>query len=225
MNRILIILFCIALIAIGAGAAWYLVDSHNDAMARRGVTATTTQPLTEGVAIYTNGTYGFSVFYPQSAEVSYAFDTSYHLGSAWRANALPEILGTPIVAIIPYKVSNETAYPRYFNAMVRVGASNDPQELERCEEAATDQGETALGEVEINGTTWSTFSFESAGMMQYASGISYRTVHEGQCIALEKVRTGSTYREMPQSEDIADDVLMTEYQNLDAIVESFTFAR
>lgn len=227
MNRLSFILFIIGIIAIGGGAAWYLVDTRNDAFGTvEPPAATSTPEVHEGLAIYSNGPYGFSVFYPESAEVEYAFDPQYHLGSLWRANALPDAAGSPIVAIIPYAITNEASYPRYFNAMVRVGASSDPLEMERCLKADETSGEAMLPDETIGGRTWKAFSFQSAGMMQYVVGVSYRTVYEDRCIALEKVRTGSNYREDPASaEDIPEDALLAAYANLDPIVESFSFAR
>ncbi len=225
MNRLTILLFVLAIVAIGGGVTWYLIDSRNDAFGKP-ETATSTPDIHEGLAIYTNGPYGFSLFYPEAAAVSYDFDTSYHLGSSWRANALPEGTGTPIVEIVPYAVKSEDSYPRYFNAMVRIGASTDPKEVARCEVAGKDEGETELPDAVIGGRTWKAFAFQSAGMMQYASGVSYRLLSEDTCIAMEKVRTGSSYREdAPTDHDIADATLDAQYEALSSIVESFTFAR
>lgn len=225
MNRLIFVLFLIGIIAIGGGASWYLIDTRNEAFGPP-IVATSTPQIEEGLAIYSNGPYGFTIFYPQNAEVSYTFDASYHLGTNWRANALPDASGTPIVSILPYHTESEDSYPRYFNAMVRIGASIDPAEIKRCEMGALEQGETVLPDVVIGGKTWKAFSFESAGMMQYAKGVSYRTMYEGRCIALEKVRTGSSYREdAPSEKDVSDDVLSKEYEALSSIVESFSFAR
>lgn len=225
MNRLIFVLFLIGIIAIGGGAAWYLVDTRNEAFGPP-IVATSTPQIEEGLAIYSNGPYGFTIFYPQSAEVLYTFDASYHLGTNWRANALPDAEGTSIVSIIPYHTESEDSYPRYFNAMVRIGASIDPAEVERCEVASVELGESMLPDVVIANTTWKAFAFESAGMMQYANGVSYRTIHEGRCIALEKVRTGSSYRETaPSEKDISEEVLSNEYEALARIVESFSFAR
>lgn len=224
MNRLTILLFILAIVGIGGGVVWYLTDTRNDAFGVAPV-ATSTPEVHEGLAIYTNGPYGFSVFYPENAAVHYTFDTEYHLGSAWRANALPDTEGAPIVEIVPYAVSSNDSYPRYFNAMVRVGASSAPDELTRCEKAGAEQGETALPDVSIGGRAWKAFSFQDAGMMQYVRGVSYRTIYEGKCIALEKVQTGSSYRDEANTKDIADETLQTEYEALSAIVESFAFAR
>ncbi len=226
MNRLSFLLFVLAIVAIGGGVTWYLIDSRNDAFGTSTETASSTPEMHEGLAIYTNGPYGFSLFYPEMAAVGYGFDASYHLGTSWRANALPEGTGTPVVEIVPYAVTSEDSYPRYFNAMVRIGASADPKELARCEKAGENEGETQLPDATIGGRAWKAFSFQDAGMMQYASGVSYRILTEGKCIAMEKVRTGSSYREdAPSDRDIPDTTLEGEYDALSAIVESFTFAR
>lgn len=226
MNRISFLLFAIAIIAIGGGATWYLVNSRNEAFGPAPVATSMPTDMREGLAIYTNGPYGFTVFYPESAAVEYGFDTSYHLGTNWRAHALPDTQGAPIVAIMPYSIRSEDSYPRYFNAMVRIGASSDPKEIARCTEADTSAGETTLADRTIGGRVWKAFAFESAGMMQYAIGVSYRTVHEDRCIALEQVRTGSNYREEGSGPaDIDDTTLLAEYDKLSLIIESFSFAR
>lgn len=222
MNRTTFILFLVLILAIAGSVVWYLVDTRQASLERP--IATTTAPvLNEGKAIYTNGVYGFTLLYPESAEVEYEFSTAYHIGSSWRTNALPDAQGVPIVAIIPYSVESDHAYPRNFAAMVRIGASEDPKEVAACLKASANQGEVMLPDVSIDGTTFKVFSFENAGMMQYASGVSYRAMHEGKCIAIEKIRTGSSYREEASADDIPEDVLAAAYQDLDEIVESFSF--
>jgi hypothetical protein len=225
MQRSTFLIFLVLIIAIGGGSVWYLMHTRQASLEQLQESATSTQEVAAGQSIYTNGTYGFTVFYPGDAGIDYDFAPTYHLGSAWRASALPEAQGTPIISIIPYSVENEHTYPRYFHAMVRIGASDDPKEIAACLAPTPDQGETALADTVINGTTWKTFSFESAGMMQYARGVSYRTVHEGKCIALEKIRTGSSYRDEPNEADIDDGVLDAAYESLDPVIMSFSFAR
>lgn len=221
MNRILILLFTCAVLCIAGGVAWYLTHSRQEALQER--PAAEMPPLDDSLAIYTNGTYGFTVFYPEAARVSYTFDPAYHLGSAWRAQALPDGMGMPLVAFIPYEVRREHAYPRSFAAQVRIGISADPREMQRCLVADEGAGEAVAGTRTLGGREWMAFTFESAGMMQYARGISYRIVHDDRCIAMEQVRTGSSYRDEPHAEDIPDTVLDQAYEDLASIVTSFTF--
>ena len=56
----------------------------------------------------------------------------------------------------------------------------------------------------INGITFNKLIIQDAAMMQYLEGISYRTVHNGMCFAIEQLKTGSNYREESSPEDIPD---------------------
>jgi hypothetical protein len=63
-------------------------------------------------------------------------------------------------------------------------------------------------------------------MMQYAKGVSYRTIHDGACFALEQIETGASYRDdAPSSKDISDTVLQKHYADLATIVQSFSFVQ
>lgn len=221
-------IWILALIIIsGIVLAWFMFKEQAAAPAPVTDVATTTSSNDlSGRSIYTNGEYGFAVQYPGTARLEETFSPQYHLPATWRANALPDSEGTPIAAIIAYTTESDHSYPRYYVAQVRIGASTDASEVRGCLNATPNQGETELSDVEINGTTWKAFEFQNAGMQQYVKGVSYRTIHEGACIALEKIATGSSYRDDPDSpDDVADDVLEARYQSLDAIVESFIFAR
>jgi hypothetical protein len=185
--------------------------------------AATTTPLT-GLSIYTNGTYGFSIFYPSQDPVETTFDEQYHLPGTWRVNALQDATGTPVIAIVGYQTKSSSSYPRYFESEVRIGVSSDPKEVAACE--TTGNGETALPSVSINGVSWKAFTLQDDGMMQYLSGMSYRTVHDGSCYALEQIETGSSYQDdPPSSADISEATLTQHYKDLTSIVQSFSFAR
>jgi hypothetical protein len=219
MHRTTLIALSVLLIAIAASVVIFMIVSSG-ALAP----TATTMPTLVGQALFTDGEYGFTLHYPQELATDYTFTSFYHLPATWRANALPEATGTPILSVIGYRSASDHSYPRYFDAEVRIGASSDPREVARCEQAATEQNEQPLPDVVLGGTTFKAFSFASAGMMQYVKGVSYRTVHEGSCIAVEKIATGSSYRDDPQSaEDIPDATLDAAYASLDPIANSFAF--
>ncbi len=226
MNRNTFTIFALILLAIAAGAVWYLVHTSTVALHPGDTSAATTTDMSlSGLAIYTNGEYGFTLHYPDTAQVEDTFTTYYHLPGYWRVSALNDATGTPIVSIATYRIQSENSYPRYFDAEVRVGASSDPKEVAGCLKATPDQGETALPDRMIHGISWKAFAFESAGMMQYEKGISYRTMHNGRCVALEQIQTGSSYRDDPPSaKDVPDVTLQARYGELDAIIQSFAFA-
>ncbi|MEK7602195.1 MAG: hypothetical protein AAB472_01805 [Patescibacteria group bacterium] len=224
MERPTLIILITSLVVIGGGVATYLVFSHK-AVAPAPTQGTLNSQDLQGQALFTDGEYGFSLRYPEKYETSFNFASYYHLPSYWRANALPEATGTPILAIVGYRLQSEHSYPRYYDAEVRVSASKDPKEVARCEKAASEQGEKQLPDAVIGGTTFKVFSFQDAAAMQYVKGVSYRTVHEGACVVLEQLATGSNYRDDPKSsEDISDDVLTSKYDALNAIIPTFAFA-
>ena len=220
-------IWIVALIIIsGLVLAWFMLRPQPAVETPAPIDTATTSPNLSGRSLYTNGEYGFVISYPDTARLEEKFAAQYHLGTYWRASALPDATGTPILAIVSYSTESDHSYPRYYTTQVRLGASTDPKEVAGCLKVTPNQGETALPDATFNGTTWKAFSFQSAGMMQYAKGVSYRTIHEGKCIALEKIATGSSYRDDPDSpDDVSDDVLNARYENLSAIVETFTFAR
>jgi len=222
MQRRVLYILCALLLLIGVSVALYMVITE------RHVTPTGTGSVPahdlRGKAIFTDGEHGFSLEYPDSDQSEYTFASYYHLPATWRAGALTDATGTPIISIVGYRIDQPASYPRYFDAEVRIGASKDPKELAACLSAATDQGEVALPDVTLGGTTFKAFSFSSAGMMQYLKGISYRAIHNGSCIAIEQLETGSNYRDDPKSsKDIPDSVLDAKYAALDAVVKTFTF--
>ena len=218
-----------------AGIIWFGVHEHgqnksasNSMVPGAGAVSSSTSALmAQGdLAIYTNGEYGFSIFYPATSKVQTSFDSTYHLPSTWRVDALSDATGTPIVEIIAYQTKSNTSFPRYFETEVRIGVSSDPKEIAACDSAGDE--ETALPSAAFGGATWHVFSLQDAGMMQYAQGISYRTVHDGDCVALEQVESGSSYTDdtmASSSANIPQAVLTANYEALSAIVRTFSFAR
>ena len=211
-----------------AAVLWYGLHEHQPKPTYAGTTATPTdtanEPSLAGLSIYTNGQYGFSLIYPGEDKTETIFDSQYHLPATWRINAVPNATGTPLIAIIGYSTKSNTSYPRYFETEVRVGVSADPKEVAACEKVS--DGETVRPDMVINKVTWKTFALQDAGMSQYMSGVSYRTIHDKSCYALEQIQTGSSYRdEKPNAADIPDTVLSEKFNALNTIVQSFSFAK
>jgi hypothetical protein len=226
MNRSVIIVFVLVLLSIASVAIWYLVDTSSKAGANNPAVATTTDTVITGDAIYTNGPYGFVIRYPEAALVENTFSSYYHLASSWRATALANATGAPIVSFNTYSTKSDNSYPRYYSALIRIGASADPKEVAQCLKPVVDQAETALPDATIGGIVWKAFAFESAGMQQYVKGASYRVIHEGRCVALEKIAAGSSYRDDPASvRDVPDTELQKQYEALDRITQTFMFVR
>lgn len=218
-QRTLLVLLAL-IIVIGSLVAFYMVESRQQAVGP-GTTGSSTPSLV-GLAIFTDGEHGFSLRFPQADQTDYSFDANTHLPPTWRVGALAT--GTPIIAIASDRISNAHAYPRFFDSEIRIGASNEPKEVSVCGFAGN--GETALPDVSLGGATFKAFSFDTHAAGQYLSGVSYRTVHDGSCIAIEKLETGSSYHDDPPSRsDVPQAKLDAAYAALDPIIASFSFSR
>src|SRR5258708_7935386 len=102
------------IIVIAAAVALYMVQS------KYRIVGTTNggTPSLVGQAIFSDGEHGFTLQYPQKDQTDYTFHSFYHLPANWRANALPDATGTPLLSIIVLRTESDHAYPRYFDAEV-----------------------------------------------------------------------------------------------------------
>lgn len=184
-------------------------------------------PLLSSRKIYTNDNYGFTFSYPASLTLETSFQSYYHLPSLWRSGATPGTSGVSIISIPSFRIKQDNAYPRYFSAEVRIGASSDPRDIADCyKNDGSSAGIPATTEI-INGTEFMKFTLGSAGMMQYMTGVSYRTIHNNTCFAIEQIQAGSTYRddETTNTNDISDEELDSYYNSLADIVQTFRFTK
>jgi hypothetical protein len=183
------------------------------------------------LAKYQNDTYGFEVTYPKDLNPETSFRKYYALSDKWRSQAPEEQQGNAIVAIPVFRVDNPDGvatgkpYPIYFSAEVRVGASSDPQAVADC--LKTDPGYTEQKHetVDLNGTQFERFEFGDAAMMQYVQGVSYRTVHNGTCFAMEQLKAGSTYKDESMTAGIPEEQLDVYYSQAGEMARTFRFTK
>lgn len=186
---------------------------------------TSGEDITAGWKTYTNDEYGFEIKYPEELQAKNTFEPYNHLDDQWRVAVFGDTNGKPVVSILVYRIENESTYPRYFDAELRIGVSLDPQDLASCGNPDA-YLLAAVPPVEvINGITFNRLIIQDAGMMQYLEGISYRTVHDGMCFAVEQLKTGSNYRDESSPEDIPDAVLDSYYNSIADIIKTFKFTR
>jgi hypothetical protein len=147
------------------------------------------------LSIYTNGVFGFSILYPETAVVEDSFIEGS--GFAWRTNT--NASGTPIVRLT-------TA-----GGEVRIGASDLERAVETCldEGPSESRGETAM----FGTTTWSIFAFDELGTDDERRVTSYRALHEDRCFAVETFEPLLAAGAEAPTEDAS------------FIVRNFTFAR
>ena len=181
------------------------------------------------LATYRNDEYRFEIRYPSSITPETSFAPFYPLSGAWRAEASAESRGRPIIAFpilrIDQGVSAEQRkfYPLYFITEVRIGVSNDMKDVEECLKPDPGYTEQKITDEILNGTLFKRFEFGNAAMMQYVQGVSWRTVRNGACIAIEQVKAGSTYRDGSMTRGLTDAELDLYYEEAEAIIQTFRF--
>lgn len=178
-----------------------------------------------GWTAYINKEYGFRFDFPENLKSETSFKMYYNLSNKWRAGAPEESTGLPLITIPVYRIENEKSFPRYFAAELRIGVSNNPQDLERC--LKSDPGYT--GEERdleiINGQIFSKFNLDNAAMMQYIKGTSYRILHNGTCFAIEQVAAGSNYSDEASPDDMSQEALDGYFDSIGEIVKTFRFTK
>lgn len=173
---------------------------------------------------YKNTDYNFTISYPKNLTPEFVFKTYYHLSNTWRNDVMPESKGKGIISIPIYRIENKDSYPRYFDAELRIGASSDAQDVADCYNPNSGYQLSTTTEI-INGIEFRKFEFGGAGMMQYLYGVSYRTIHNNICYAIEKIKTGSNYSDGPMPNDISQSVLDGYYDQIFDIIKTFKFIK
>lgn len=173
--------------------------------------------------IHVNETYGFSVAYPKKIKPESTFQKYPSLGDTWMAGASEESKGKALLCIPIFRVTNENSYPRDWITELRIAITTDPIELQTFLTKSSFSDAPPKEEV-INGTTFFVFPIQDAGMMKFLSGYSYRTIHGGVGYAIERIKTGSIYRDSNNSsKDIPDSTLDSYFNQTSKIVKSFQF--
>lgn len=183
------VLLGIVLVIAASIGVWYVVSTQFVKPAPSPEATSTPQADLSDRSIYTNGEYGFSVVYSGSDTVAETF-------SPWRASGTAT--GTPLLSITDPDGS------------VRIGASKDAKEVKVCEKAGP--AEQAGTDLIVGSTTLKAFVHDQLGTENETRITSYRTVHEGACVALE------TFQPLTDGA-VAGGARISE------IVSSFSFAR
>ncbi|MBB6182806.1 hypothetical protein [Oleiagrimonas soli] len=136
------------------------------------------------LAHFRSSAFGFRLDYPKGMLEQRSFTGGYISNDAWKAYASPDSKGTPVVALI-LPGSDDVS-----RAALRIGASRDPQSVNDCLKApSTARG--ASGTRSIHGARFTYFEAGDAAMNHYMHTHSYRLVHDGACIAIDLMVTGT----------------------------------
>ncbi len=188
---------------------------------------TPTLPPAKKQETYTNGIYKFSFSFPSGYQTE-QFSNFHDLNNVdWRVNATAAKRGMPIIALPVFRldqgsIATGKKYPLFFTTEVRVGVSPD---IAQCYAKDDGYANQKVTNVTINGISFKRFDFESAGMMKYVRGSSYRTIYANKCYVIEQVRNGTTYNDDTMVPGYTEAELDAIYNKTTPIVYSFKFIK
>lgn len=190
-TRLIAAVVVIALALVGAVYASYRTRTHTPVV----MEATPREVDPTSLGIYSNGEYGFSLFYPATAILSESAALKED-SIPWRTNGGNE--GVPVLQIA------------LTHSIARIGIQVGNTEKEDCLKAS--QAEKELPQIKVGSTTWSVFTFNRLGTEQEVKVTSYRTMHKADCVAFE------TFEPLSSTLDVA------ERDQLSALFESITLS-
>jgi hypothetical protein len=197
---------------------WFLYKQDSD------VTKALPQSLP---SLYIDKLYDFRINMPNGVVPDTKFKSFHLFGTNWRINA-PKGSKGEMVAVFPvYKIDRGNVapgqpYPLFFATEVRVGRSPD---VKHCYDIDAGFSEQKIEEVTIGGNHFKKFSFSDAGMMKYLEGESFRIVHNNQCYVIERLKTGSNYKDETMLPGLSDQELDLYYQKTLAMIQTFAFTQ
>ena len=161
----------------------------------------------------------FSIAYP----IDFPADDYYIAtqGTDWRLNANNQAGVKYFTLTVPPAFEPQT---NFADATLTVGASQNPTAVAQC--LTPDQsGGAAMSTstTAINGVQFTVFKFSDAGAGNYYETTSYRTIHGGQCYAVEYTIHSSQIANYPASYNLKPFDESQAATLLDRIVGTFTF--
>lgn len=171
---------------------------------------------------YVNSDYGFSLEIPNGMTAepfSGPWSMESMMGYGGRA-------GTPVVSVTVFSVNHGGVatgqpYPLFFYAWARVGVSTNTADC--YQPVPGPRGKPNGTPVVLGGVEFRAFSLGDAGMMKYMNAVSYRTIHDGRCYAVEQVERGSDYRDSSMKPGLTREQLDAYYSQAGTIAKSFRF--
>jgi hypothetical protein len=175
------------------------------------VIATSTSPTTSGnsdIAYYNNPAEwqtdanntagGFSIAYPLDFTVQ--DNNSPALSVDWRQNSNGATGKQYFTLTVPSAFEPQT---NFAGATLTVGASANNTAVAQCMTPdAGDGPATATSSVTINGIIFTVFNSSDAGAGNYYATTSYRTIHAGECYAVEYTVHSAEIGNYPPSYDL-----------------------
>jgi hypothetical protein len=128
---------------------------------------------------FVDATWGFRIVTPPGWTLRHDFQSSYLANGAWKTFAAPDSRGEPVLSLVMPGSDHVT------DAEIRIGASRDPAEVQRCSEPPSAAVAGSLATQRVDGVAFTTFEARDAAMSHHLDVHAWRVVHGGACYAID----------------------------------------
>jgi hypothetical protein len=128
---------------------------------------------------FVDATWGFRIVTPPGWTLRHDFQSSYLANGAWKTFAAPDSRGEPVLSLVMPGSNHVT------DAEIRIGASRDPAEVQRCSEPPSAAVAGSLATQRVSGVAFTTFEARDAAMSHHLDVHAWRVVHGGACYAID----------------------------------------
>lgn len=142
-------------------------------------------PAAHDIRQFRNDHLGFRIDYPHDMASSTHFDSKYLAADNWKTYVRPGSTGSSVLMLTVPGSNHVTA------AQLRIGISSNQDAVAQCTQPPSNADPASISKTTINGTTFTRFHAADAAMSHYLKVHSYRTVHDGDCYAIDLLVTGT----------------------------------
>ncbi len=221
--EILIAAVIIALIILGVIA--YVVGANHAVAPTTNITVSNT-PATVSTSTQANPSSGTTAYADPNKLFSFSYPSAFTLSGGstdyvqdWMVNSTADGL-LLVKVVVPQSFEPKT---NFGDAKFTVGTSPHPAAVSGCLAAPASGTPVQKSLVTINGVPYTRYVSSDAGAGNLYTTTSYRTVHNGQCYAIEYTIHSSNIQNYPSNSGITAFDEAKVQQALESIVQSFKF--
>jgi hypothetical protein len=201
---------CMALLACSGGG------TNDTPPSPSAVQPATTSSASESSHAFVSNGWGFRIDVPSGWTLRRDFQSSYLANGAWKTFAAPDSRGEPVLSLTMPGSNYIT------DAEIRIGASRDPAEVQRCTAPPSSVRAGSVATQRIHGIDFTTFEAADAAMSHHLDVHALRVVHGGACYAIDLLVYGVNPEvyDPPATPPFSD---AHAFDAMRAVVQTFTF--
>ena len=143
------------------------------------IPSATTRNASGSPHAFVSDAWGFRIDVPTGWTLRRDFRSSYLANGAWETFAAPDSRGEPVLSLTVPGSNHVT------DAEIRIGASRDPAEVQRCTAPPSAVRAGSVAMQLIHGIDFTTFEAADAAMSHHLDVHALRVVHGGACYAID----------------------------------------